>query len=157
MNTGVRGWLADKLPAWIFVALLLSIWQWVVAQQWVASYLLPSPLQIFHTTLELWPEIFAATLSTAQSISWGLGIEHTDRCYAGAVVLCHSNCSSRHTAFLYFLSNRADNLDRAFTGNLVRLWPTDSQGIGFYRLVVSNSGQYVDWTSGDRSPIERAI
>ena len=74
MKSGVRGWLEDKLPAWIFVALLLSIWQWIVTQQWVASYLLPSPLQIFHTTVELWPEIFAATLSTAQSISWGLGL-----------------------------------------------------------------------------------
>ena len=68
-----RTWLAEKLPAWIFLALLLSIWQWVVAQEWVASYLLPSPLQIFNTTVELWPEIWAATLSTAQSIAWGLG------------------------------------------------------------------------------------
>jgi NitT/TauT family transport system permease protein len=74
MIAAIRIWLADKLPAWIFLALLLSIWQWVVQQQWVASYLLASPLQIFHTTLELWTDIWEATLSTAQSIIWGLGM-----------------------------------------------------------------------------------
>jgi NitT/TauT family transport system permease protein len=68
-----RDWLSEKFPAWAFLALLLSSWQYIVAQQWVASYLLPSPLQIFHTTVELWPEIAEATLSTAQSILWGLG------------------------------------------------------------------------------------
>jgi NitT/TauT family transport system permease protein len=52
---------------------VLSVWQWVVAQQWVPSYLLPSPLQIFDTTVALWPEIWAATLDTARSILWGLG------------------------------------------------------------------------------------
>ena len=74
MITTIRQWIADKLPAWIFLAGLLSIWQLIVAQKWVASYLLPSPLQIFDTTLEMWPDIFAATLSTAQSILWGLGL-----------------------------------------------------------------------------------
>ncbi len=74
MITTIRLWIADKLPAWIFLAGLLSIWQLIVAQKWVASYLLPSPLQIFDTTLEMWPDIFAATLSTAQSILWGLGL-----------------------------------------------------------------------------------
>lgn len=69
-----KAWLVEKLPAWVFLAVLLSIWQLVVAQEWVASYLLPSPLQIFDTTVELWPEIYAATLSTAQSIGWGLGL-----------------------------------------------------------------------------------
>lgn len=73
MLSAARTWLADKLPAWVFLGLLLSIWQWVVAQQWVASYLLPSPLQILDTTVELWPEIWAATLGTARSILWGLG------------------------------------------------------------------------------------
>jgi NitT/TauT family transport system permease protein len=65
-------WIADKYPAWIFLAGLLFVWQLVVDQQWVASYLLPSPLQIFDTTVEQWPEISAATWSTAQSIGWGL-------------------------------------------------------------------------------------
>ncbi len=74
MISSGRKWLAEKFPAWIFLGLLLSVWQWAVAQEWIASYLLPSPLQIYHTTVELWPEIFAATLSTAQSISWGLGL-----------------------------------------------------------------------------------
>jgi len=72
--SAIKAGLAEKLPACIFLALLLSIWEWVVAQQWVASYLLPSPSQIYHTTLELWPEIAAATLSTAQSITWGLSL-----------------------------------------------------------------------------------
>lgn len=74
MMSTAKAWLAEKFPAWVFLALLLALWQWVVAQQWVASYLLPSPLQIVQTTLELWPEIAAATLSTAQSIIWGLGL-----------------------------------------------------------------------------------
>jgi NitT/TauT family transport system permease protein len=74
MNNRIKTWLLDKYPAWIFLALLLSVWEWVVAQQWVASYLLPSPTQIFHTTVDLWPEIQAATLSTAHSIAWGLGL-----------------------------------------------------------------------------------
>ncbi len=73
MLSAARAWLAAKLPAWVFLALVLSTWQWIVAQQWVASYLLPSPLQIFQTTVELWPEIWAATLGTARSILWGLG------------------------------------------------------------------------------------
>ena len=73
MISWLREWLLDKLPAWIFLALLLFIWQWAVTHGWVASYLLPSPLQICATTVELWPEIFAATLSTAQAIGWGLG------------------------------------------------------------------------------------
>ncbi len=66
-------WLVEKLPAWIFLGGLLSVWQLVVAQEWVAAYLLPSPTQIYATTLQLWPEIWAATLSTARSILWGLG------------------------------------------------------------------------------------
>lgn len=74
MNNRLKSWLVDKYPAWIFLALLLSAWEWVVAQEWVASYLLPSPTQIFHTTVELWPDIYAATLSTAHSIAWGLGL-----------------------------------------------------------------------------------
>ena len=69
----VGDWLVEKLPAWIFLGGLLSVWQLVVAQEWVAAYLLPSPTQIFATTLQLWPEIWAATLSTAHSIFWGLG------------------------------------------------------------------------------------
>lgn len=70
----IKARLVENLPAWIFLALLLSIWELVVAQQWVASYLLPAPSQIYHTTVELWPEIAAATLSTAQSIAWGLSL-----------------------------------------------------------------------------------
>ena len=74
MSPAVKHWLSQKTPAWVFLALVLSLWQWIVAREWVASYLLPSPTQIFHTTVELWPEIAAATWSTAQSIAWGLGL-----------------------------------------------------------------------------------
>ena len=73
MTGKIKAWMVEKYPAWIFLAVLLSIWEWVVAQEWVAPYLLASPSQIFQTTVELWPEIYAATLSTAQSIIWGLG------------------------------------------------------------------------------------
>jgi NitT/TauT family transport system permease protein len=69
-----KAWVIEKYPAWIFLALLLFVWQWVVSEEWVASWLVPSPLQIFRTTVELWPEIMEATLSTAQSIAWGLGL-----------------------------------------------------------------------------------
>jgi len=72
--SAARAWLVEKSPAWAFLALLLALWQWVVAQEWVASYLLPSPLQILRTTVELWPEIAAATLATARAIGWGLGL-----------------------------------------------------------------------------------
>jgi NitT/TauT family transport system permease protein len=74
MMSALKHWLTEKMPAWIFLTLTLSLWQWIVAKEWVASYLLPSPTQIVHTTIELWPEIAAATLSTAQSIAWGLGL-----------------------------------------------------------------------------------
>ena len=73
MLGALRDWIAEKFPAWIFLGGLLSVWQLVVAQEWVAAYLLPSPTQIFTTTFTLWPEIWAATLSTAYSICWGLG------------------------------------------------------------------------------------
>lgn len=73
MTGKIKSWLVEKYPAWIFLTLLLCTWEWVVVQEWVASYLLPSPTQIFETTVELWPEIYAATLSTAHAIAWGLG------------------------------------------------------------------------------------
>ncbi|MDG2045719.1 MAG: ABC transporter permease [Halioglobus sp.] len=74
MLATLRLWITDKLPAWIFLAGLLSVWELIVGRQWVASYLLPSPLQILDTTLDMWPDIFSATLSTARSILWGLGL-----------------------------------------------------------------------------------
>jgi NitT/TauT family transport system permease protein len=71
--TRSRQLFADKGPAWLFLATLLGVWQLVVDQEWIAAYLLPSPLTIFHTTVDNWPEIAEASLSTAQSIAWGLG------------------------------------------------------------------------------------
>lgn len=69
--------LREKLPAWIFVALLLALWQWTVAQQWVASYLLPSPQDIWLATRDNWSDIVVALRSTATSIAWGLGMSLT--------------------------------------------------------------------------------
>lgn len=66
--------LRDKAPAWLFLALLLALWQLAVDRQWVAAYLLPSPLTIFNTTVESWPDIAEAAFSTAQSIAWGLSL-----------------------------------------------------------------------------------
>ena len=67
----------DKLPAWLFLIALLSLWQAVVRMGWVPSYLLPAPTDIYATTRELWPEIWAATQSTLLSILWGLGFSFT--------------------------------------------------------------------------------
>lgn len=68
-----RQLLVDKGPAWLFLLLVLALWQMVVDMKWVAAYLLPSPLTILRTTVENWPEIADASLGTAQSIAWGLG------------------------------------------------------------------------------------
>ena len=64
--------LRDKLPAWLFLVALLVVWQAVVRLDWVPAYLLPAPSDIYETTVELWPEIWAATQSTLGSIVWGL-------------------------------------------------------------------------------------
>jgi NitT/TauT family transport system permease protein len=68
----MRQILRDKLPAWIFLAGVFAVWQAVVQLEWVAAYLLPAPSDVFVTTRELWPEIWSATLSTTNSIVWGL-------------------------------------------------------------------------------------
>jgi NitT/TauT family transport system permease protein len=65
--------LREQLPAWIFLAVLLVVWETVVAQGWVPDYLLPAPSGIWTTTVELWPELWSATLDTLGSILWGLG------------------------------------------------------------------------------------
>jgi NitT/TauT family transport system permease protein len=69
----VKQVLRDRLPAWLFLAAVFAIWQAVVSLGWVAEYLLPAPSDIYATTRELWPEIWAATQSTLNSIVWGLG------------------------------------------------------------------------------------
>jgi len=61
-----------NLPAWVFLAILLVAWQLAVGAGWIASYLLPAPSDIYATTVELWPELWAATLQTFGSIVWGL-------------------------------------------------------------------------------------
>ncbi|MDB6062359.1 MAG: nrtB [Verrucomicrobiaceae bacterium] len=66
--------LVEKLPAWIFFFLIIAIWQTIVAQQWVPSYLLPSPREIIQTTIDNWTDIGSALLSTLLSIVWGLGL-----------------------------------------------------------------------------------
>ncbi len=69
----MKAMLQHNLPAWLFLLVLLAIWQTVVGLGWVPAYLLPAPSDIYTTTVELWPEIRAATLSTLGSIVWGLG------------------------------------------------------------------------------------
>jgi NitT/TauT family transport system permease protein len=63
----------DKLPAWVFLLLLMVLWETAVSREWVAAYLLPAPSEIYATTVDLWPEIWSATLSTFNSILWGIG------------------------------------------------------------------------------------
>ena len=65
--------LRERLPAWLFLTAILVVWETVVAWGWVASYLLPAPSDIWVTTIDLWPELWSATLSTLTSILWGLG------------------------------------------------------------------------------------
>lgn len=69
--------LSDKLPAWIFLLLVLAAWQLIVAKQWVPNYLLPSPRDILIATHDNWRDIVAALQSTALSIGWGLGMSFT--------------------------------------------------------------------------------
>lgn len=64
--------LREKLPAWLFLLVLLSAWEICVDQQWIADYLLPSPRAIVVATIDNWSDIAAATLSTLGSIAWGL-------------------------------------------------------------------------------------
>jgi NitT/TauT family transport system permease protein len=66
--------LSDKLPAWIFLLLVLAAWQLIVAKQWVPNYLLPSPGDILIATHDNWADIVAALQSTALSIGWGLAM-----------------------------------------------------------------------------------
>jgi NitT/TauT family transport system permease protein len=65
--------MRERLPAWVFLAVLLVVWESVVGKGWVPDYLLPAPSGIWATTVELWPELWSATLDTLGSILWGLG------------------------------------------------------------------------------------
>jgi NitT/TauT family transport system permease protein len=65
--------LRERLPAWLFLLGLIAVWELIVARGWVAAYLLPAPSDIWLTSVELWPELWSATLSTLTSILWGLG------------------------------------------------------------------------------------
>lgn len=64
----------EKLPAWLFLIFLLGVWQLWVDQKWIADYLLPSPRMIVAATVDNWSDIYAATLSTLNSIAWGFGM-----------------------------------------------------------------------------------
>lgn len=70
----IKRFAFEKLPAWLFLLVLLGGWQLAVDRQWVADYLLPSPRAIVAATVDNWSEIYAATLSTLSSIAWGLGL-----------------------------------------------------------------------------------
>jgi len=64
--------MRNRAPAAVFLVVILAIWELVVRRGWVAAYLLPAPSDILATTIELWPEISSATLTTLSSIVWGL-------------------------------------------------------------------------------------
>ena len=68
----MRGFLHLYLPAWIFLAILLGVWQAIVALQWVPSYLLPSPQAILQTIWESRAEIVDALMSTFSCVVWAL-------------------------------------------------------------------------------------
>jgi len=69
--------LRNKLPAWVFLIGLLSVWEWIVDRGWVAAYLLPAPSDIYATTIDMWPDLWRATKSTLSSIVWGLAASFT--------------------------------------------------------------------------------
>ena len=50
------GWLADKLPAWIFLILLLSVWQSVVAMEWVEVHDSPHVVESTHHVTAIHPQ-----------------------------------------------------------------------------------------------------
>jgi len=70
----MKAMLHRQWPAWLFLLAVLALWQTVVTQGWVPAFLLPSPRDIYLTAVELWPELWSATLSTLASICWGLGL-----------------------------------------------------------------------------------
>lgn len=77
--SSLKQFVREKLPAWIFLLILLGVWELSVEQQWIAAYLLPSPRAIVAATVDNWSEVYAAMLSTLNSIAWGLGLS----CIAG--------------------------------------------------------------------------
>jgi len=70
----LTGFIRAKSPAWVFLLILLTLWELCVKSGWVPEYLLPAPRAIVAVTVENWAEIYAATLSTLDSIAWGLGL-----------------------------------------------------------------------------------
>lgn len=58
----------NKIIPWVFFALIILGWEWVVASQLIARYILPSPMDIIKTLLHIFPEIqihLTVTLSEA--------------------------------------------------------------------------------------------
>lgn len=66
--------LAESLPAIGFLLLLLIVWQWLVAGQWVPAYLVPSPLEIAVAIADNRADIAAALLGTLGAVLYGLGL-----------------------------------------------------------------------------------
>lgn len=64
--------LRERLPAWVFLILLVGFWELTVARGWVPDYLLPAPSGIGATMVDLRVELWAATLATLRAIVWGL-------------------------------------------------------------------------------------
>ena len=74
MTISLVKFIREKSPAWIFLFLLLGIWEFSVQQKWIADYLLPSPRAIITATVDNWSDVYTAMLSTLTSIIWGFGL-----------------------------------------------------------------------------------
>jgi NitT/TauT family transport system permease protein len=71
-TSALTQFIREKAPAWLFLLLLLGVWEVCVDQHWIANYLLPSPRAIVLATCDNWSDIYPAMLSTLNSIMWGL-------------------------------------------------------------------------------------
>ena len=75
MNIGTtKNFIREQWPAWLFLFVLLGLWQLCASWQWIPHYLLPSPRDIVAAGIDDWSDIYAAMLSTLDSIVWGLGL-----------------------------------------------------------------------------------
>lgn len=69
-----KNFIREKWPAWLFLFVLLGLWQLCASRQWIPHYLLPSPRDIVAASIDNWSDIYPAMLSTLGAIVWGLGL-----------------------------------------------------------------------------------
>jgi NitT/TauT family transport system permease protein len=49
--------IGNKLIPWLFFGIIILLWEFIVAHQMIARYILPSPTDILKTLLHIFPEI----------------------------------------------------------------------------------------------------